>query len=79
MVAAVVHNRWRQGGVFWLAILTTVVGGGLIALVTWLDAWHALFDWFADTSVLVTLVLLPLVVAAVAGAGSYRLLRRATP
>ncbi|GAA4348436.1 hypothetical protein [Angustibacter luteus] len=79
MGMAVVQHRWRQGGMIWLAIGSVVVVGGLVALITWLAAWHDLWDWFQDTSALVTLVLIPVALAvALAGAG-YRLLLNATP
>jgi hypothetical protein len=78
MVVAVVHHRWRQSGVLWLTILTGALAGAVVALITWLDAWPEVGGWFADTSAAVTLVLLPLALAALVAAAGYRLLRRAT-
>jgi hypothetical protein len=79
MAVAVVQHRWRQGGMFWLSLGAVVVVGALVALVTWLNAWHALWDWYQDTSALVTLVLLPVALAVAIAAAGYRLLLRATP
>ena len=79
MGMAVVQHRWRQGGMVWLAVAAVVLLGGLVALITWLDAWHDLWDWYQDTSALVTLVLVPVALAVALGAAGYRLLLRATP
>ncbi|WP_426563033.1 ABC transporter permease [Angustibacter sp. McL0619] len=79
MGVGVVHHRWRQHGVFALSVAVGLLLGAVAALLTWRDAWGAFFDWFADSSTLVTMVALPLLVAALAAAAGYRALLRATP
>jgi hypothetical protein len=76
---AVVYHRWRQSGVLWLSIAVGLALGGLAALLSWLDGWHRLLDWFTTGPILVTLVLLPLTVAAACAMAAYAGLRRATP
>jgi hypothetical protein len=44
-----------------------LVPGGIGVLMTWLDAWHPVGDWFADQSVTSLAVGLPLTLAAVLG------------
>jgi hypothetical protein len=75
----VVAKRWGGNGIFTLGVLTTLVLGGAVVLVTWTHSWPAVGNWFTSQSALaltVGWVLLPM--AALAAAG-YGLIRRATP
>ena len=60
----IVHKRWGQAGTWGLIIGTMVVFGGLAILVSWLDAWGAVGNWFADQSLVTLTVGLPAAIAA---------------
>jgi hypothetical protein len=75
----VVHQRWGQNGTWGLIIGTLVLFGGLAVLISWLDAWRALGDWFADQSAATLTVGLPIVVALVAAAAAFPGIRRVVP
>ena len=55
------------------------VVGGLVFLVSWLDAWSDVFGWFAEQSLFTVLVGLPVAIALVAGLASYPGIRRVVP
>ena len=75
----VVHQRWGQAGTWGLIVGSVVLFGGLALLLTWLQAWGDVGDWFADRSVVSLTVGLPLVVAAVAAIASFPGVRRVVP
>jgi hypothetical protein len=74
-----VNRRWGGTGIFLLAIAGTLVFGGAAALITLLDWWPAILSWFAAQSGLSMAAGWPLIPAALAIAGGYAVLRRATP
>lgn len=75
----IVHQRWGQNGTWGLIIASMVVFGGLALLITWLEAWRDVADWFADQSAATLTVGLPLAVAAVAAIVSFPGVRRVVP
>lgn len=79
MLAGAIYQRWRTTGL--LAAGVTAFGGlGVAAiLVTWAHWWPEIGSWFVDTPRMVTMVVLPLVFAVAALAGTWVGLRRATP
>lgn len=79
VLVGVIQHRWRTVGL--LTAGATVIGvGGLAAiLLTWTQSWSGLWSWFVDTSRVVTLVALPIVIAAACAAAAWRILRRAAP
>lgn len=79
MMIGTLFKRWGQIGVYAAAIGTTLVLGGLVALVTWQQWWGAVGSFFTTTPSLVLLGVYPLVIAVLAGLGGFALVRRATP
>lgn len=75
----IVHKRWGQTGTWGLIIATMVFFGGLAILITWLEAWQSVGDWFADQSVATLTVGLPLAVAVVVALISFPGIRRVVP
>jgi hypothetical protein len=75
----VAHKRWGQAGTWGLIIGTMVLFGGLAILITWLEAWNEVGTWFADQSVTTLTVVIPVIVALVAGLVSYPGIRRVVP
>lgn len=75
----IVHKRWGQTGTWGLIIGSMVVFGGLALLITWLEAWRTVGDWFADQSVATVTVGLPLAVAVVIALISFPAIRRVVP
>jgi hypothetical protein len=75
----VVYQRWGQAGTWGLIVGSVVLFGGLALLLTWLDAWGDVGDWFADQSMTTLTVGLPLAVAAVAAIASFPGVRRVVP
>ncbi|MDT0278173.1 hypothetical protein [Blastococcus goldschmidtiae] len=56
-----------------------VVFGGLALLITWLDAWANVADWFTDQSVVTLTVALPLAAALIATLAALPGIRRVVP
>ena len=75
----IVHKRWGQAGTWGLIIASMVVFGGLAILVSWLEAWGAVGNWFADQSLVTLTVGLPAAIALVAALVSYPGIRRVVP
>jgi hypothetical protein len=75
----VVHQRWGQVGTWGLIIGSLVFFGGLAVLITWLEAWAGVVDWFADQSDLTLTAGLPLALAAAAALAAYPGIRRVVP
>jgi hypothetical protein len=75
----VLYKRWGQNGVWGLSIGGILVLGGVGVLVTWLDSWRAVGQWFADQSVTSLAVGLPLALTAVLAVLAFAGLRRAVP
>ncbi len=75
----VVHKRWGQAGTWGLMLGSLAVFGGLAVLVTWLEAWGSIGQWFADQSVATLTIALPTAIALVAAAVSFPGIRRVVP
>jgi hypothetical protein len=75
----IVHKRWGSAGTWSLIIGSNVLSGGLIVLVTWLDAWGAIGNWFADQSLVTLTVGLPAAFALVVALAAYPGIRRVVP
>ncbi|MGY2126819.1 hypothetical protein [Blastococcus sp. SYSU DS0617] len=75
----VVHQRWGQTGTWGLIIGTMLVFGGLALLITWLEAWRDVGEWFSDQSVVTLTVGLPLAVALIAALAALPGIRRVVP
>ncbi|MBN1091121.1 hypothetical protein JKP75_18545 [Blastococcus sp. TML/M2B] len=75
----IVHQRWGQTGTWGLMIGTLVFFGGLAILISLLEAWRTVGDWFADQSTLALTAGLPLAIAAVVALISYPGIRRVVP
>jgi len=67
--------RWRAVGMLVGGVAAVLVFGGLAVLVTWLDGWAAVGDWFGRLSPLTTSGWIALLCLPLAGA-SYLTLRR---
>jgi hypothetical protein len=74
-----IHARWRSAGLLAAALLTIVLGGLAIALVTYGQAWSTIGSWFADQPRLALFAGWPVLLAVVLGGGTYLIVRRATP
>ena len=79
MMIGTLFKRWGQFGVYALGIGTTLVLGGLVALVTWQQWWGSVGTFFTTTPTLQLTALYPLLIAVLAAFGGYLLVRRATP
>ncbi|SOC48010.1 hypothetical protein SAMN05660748_1178 [Blastococcus aggregatus] len=75
----IVHKRWGQTGTWGLIIGSMIFFGGLALLITWLEAWQSVGDWFADQSVATLTIGLPLVVAVAVALASFPGIRRVVP
>ncbi|TCN58286.1 hypothetical protein EV641_101389 [Rhodococcus sp. SMB37] len=79
VLAGVIHHRWRAMGLLTAGTAIIVAGGLASILLTWTQSWSCLWSWFADTPRVVTLVLLPIAIAAVCTATAWRILHRSAP
>lgn len=75
----VVHQRWGQAGTWGLIIGSLVLFGGLAILITWLEAWGSVAEWFGDQSAATLTIGLPLVLAVTAALAAYPGIRRVVP
>ena len=75
----IVHQRWGPAGTWGLIVGSMVVFGALAVLITWLEAWREVGDWFADQSTATLTVGLPLAVALIAAVASFPGMRRIVP
>ena len=75
---ASVYVRWKATGmyIFWAALVLIVLGGA--ALVTWLDAWQQVGEFFVGAGVLGSAAW-SLIVTGLCGLAAWLILRRATP
>ena len=75
---ASVYVRWKATGmyIFWAALVVIVLGGG--ALVTWLDAWSTIGEFFVWAGVLGSAAW-SLIITALCALAAWLILRRATP
>ncbi|EHK81039.1 putative ABC transporter permease [Rhodococcus pyridinivorans AK37] len=65
MLVGAIQHRWRATGLLTAAASVVVIGGLAATLVTWTRSWSSLWSWIVDASPTTTLVVLPLLVAAV--------------
>lgn len=79
MMVGTLFKRWGQIGVYAAGIGTALVIGLLVVLVTWQQWWGSVGTFFTTTPSLQLTALYPLVIALLAAAGGYLLVRRATP
>ncbi|GAA1840695.1 hypothetical protein GCM10009836_20050 [Pseudonocardia ailaonensis] len=79
VVGGTVFKRFGQIGMWTVGLLGLVLGGLAAILITWQNAWPAVGRFFADTSPLALFAGYPAILAAVAAAVGYLLLRRAMP
>lgn len=75
----IVHKRWGQAGTWGLIIASMVLFGGLALLVTWLEAWQSVGDWFADQSTATLTIGLPAALAAAVALVAFPGIRRVVP
>lgn len=79
MLVGVVTKRWGTNGVFALTVAASLVFGGAAFLITQHHGWSTVGSWLADQPGLALAAGWPLIPLVVVAAGSYGLLRRATP
>jgi hypothetical protein len=75
----IVHKRWGQAGTWGLIIGSMIVLGGLAVLISWLDAWGNVGNWFSDQSIATLTIGLPAALALVVALASYPGIRRVVP
>jgi hypothetical protein len=75
----VVLRRWGLNGILALSAAALLAGGVAATLITWLDRWRAVADWFADQSTVNLFVGWPTLVGLVLAGLGFVLIRRATP
>jgi hypothetical protein len=73
-----VTKRWGGWGVFVLTVADILVVGGLAVVISVLDGWVAVADWFARSLLPIVTGWL-LVPAALAAAGAWLIMRRTVP
>lgn len=74
-----VAKRWGEIGMFLLSILSIVVVGGLVALITYLDGWSSVWSRLDGRSWVSIAVGWSLIPTAAAVAAGWLVVRRATP
>lgn len=72
-------KRWGPNGLWALTIAVILLLGGLVVLVTGLEAWGAVGDWFGDRSLGTLAVALPTALALLLAALSFAGIRRVVP
>lgn len=75
----VVFKRWGAMGLYTLTIATLLVVGTAVVAITWREAWGDTWAWLTDRSVESMTIALPLALAVVLAAVTYRGLRRTVP
>jgi len=73
-----IYKRWAQTGVWAIILGSTILIGGLVALLTWQNWWDELIAWFAGQSTLALFAGYPALLAALALGGGWLVIRRAT-
>ncbi|MET0189462.1 MAG: hypothetical protein ABW212_10710 [Pseudonocardia sediminis] len=79
LLVGTVFRRWGQTGMYIGSIGSTLVLGGLAALVTWQQWWGSVGEFLVATPNLALVGVYPLVLVVLAAAGGFLLVRRATP
>jgi hypothetical protein len=75
-----VFKRWGQPGIWVFTLATTALFGGLAVLITWQQQWWwPVLQWLVTQPSTVTLGAYPLLLAVLAGAAGWLVLRRSTP
>lgn len=72
-----VFRRWGQFGVWTVMIGLVLALGAIVFTLTWQNAWPAFGRFFVETPVPVLMAGYPLILAAVAVAGGFLVVRRA--
>ena len=75
----VISKRWGPSGVWVLSIGSLVVLGGLVVLISWLQAWTSVGTWLSSQSVTVLAVGLSVALATAVAALGYAGVRRVVP
>ncbi len=75
----VVLRRWGLNGILALSAAALLAGGAAATLITWLDRWRAVFDWFADQSAVSLFLGWPTLLGLVLAGLGFVLIQRATP
>jgi hypothetical protein len=73
-----IYKRWAQNGVWGITVVSTILIGGLVALLTWQNWWDELIGWFAGQPTLALFAGYPALLAALALGGGWLVIRRAT-
>lgn len=76
MLIGTVYQRWGSPGIFTLAVGTFIVADIAAVLVTWLHRWSDVGNGITDLPRTVSLVLLPLALAALLSAAAWTVIRR---
>jgi hypothetical protein len=75
----VVSKRWGPTGVWGFIIAAMFVLGGIVTLVTWLHSWGSIGTWLGDQTLATLAIAVPVVLAVVLAAATYRGIRRVVP
>lgn len=75
----VVSKRWGPTGVWGFLVAALVLLGGLVVLVTWLHAWGAIGTWLGERSLATLAIGLPVALAVILAAATFRGIRRVVP
>jgi len=74
-----VTKRWGPNGVFGLVLGSILVAGLFVAVVTWLESWATIWNWFAEQSAGSLFAGWALLPAALLLAAGFTVVRRAVP
>lgn len=77
-VYGLIGKRWGTDGVYLATVLSILVPGLFIALVTWQERWTAVGHWVADQSAEALFAVWPGLVAVVCAAAGFLVARRAS-
>lgn len=77
-IYGLINKRWGANGILTAVLLSVVLPGLLIALVTWQNGWSEIGDWLADQTAGALFALWPTAVAVVCACAGYLIARRAS-
>lgn len=78
IAGGVIFQRWGANGVYTLILVSIIVSGGIVALITWQQQWMELGNWFAGQSAVALFAGWPILITAVLAGAGYATIRRAT-